>query len=238
MRVIVTLPNGHVPPEGEDREPQKRVVFGRRPTGTDLMKIAEDAQSQLDTNYELMLTAACITEFGGLQTPVPLGVLLALKRHDRRALLKGRNTYLEKSLGSRTVEALSDEGVRLAYGLQAGGQVYELVKFGNELTGLQEVEVEAKGFEGWRRVAALMALEIKQLAQPGEGGATFSGPFDLAMFEQADWLDLIAMGEARDRWINSFRVLDESVTVEDQEGGSGGRPVHGVDGAGDSGAPV
>lgn len=216
MRVIVTLPNGHVPPEGEDRAPQRRVVFGRRPTGADLMAISEDAQSQLDTNYELMLTAACITEFGNLPTPVPLGVLLALKRHDRRALLKGRNTYLAKTVGERAAEVLSDEQVKLAYGLKAGSQVYELVTFGNELTGLQEVEVEAKGYEGWRRVAALMALEIKQLSQPGEGGATLSGPYDLAMFEQADWLDLIALGEARDRWINSFRILDECVTVEDK----------------------
>ncbi len=216
MKVVVNLKDGHVPLEGEDRTPQKRIVISRRPTGADLFRINRDEQSQLNINFELMMTAACITEFGNLSLPVPLGVLLKLKAYDRQALSEGRNVFLAKTLGERITESLSDEKVRLAFGLTAGGQVYDIVEFGNVLTGFDELEVERQAEKGTHDLPLLLMREIKSLSKSGDedGAAGYSGPFDISMFEEADWLDMVALSEARQRWRNSFRNSC-SITVED-----------------------
>jgi hypothetical protein len=215
VRVIVNLPKGYAPAEGEDRTPLRRVVFGRRPTGADLARIGDDEQSQLDTNAALLLVAASVTEFGNLPLPLPLGVLLKLDGRDRAALSEGHARYLTATLGDRKTQQLSDTKVKLAFGLKVGDEVYDVAEFGNHLTGFQEAGLEARGLKGWRRLLGLIALELTGLSKSGVAGASHEGPFDDAMFDAADWFDCIVLQDARQRWQDSFRLPPDCITVED-----------------------
>lgn len=204
MSVTKELKFGYTTKDKDETVTHKRVTFGKRPTASDLIRITNDQQSNLGTQLSLMLARAAITEFGTLKLPVPLSVLLALNKTDRNILLEGYAEFLSASLGDRTSEALSDDTVRLAFGFEIDGAVYDVVTFGAQLTGYDESAFDRQKAAGYKRLCLQLGKEITRLAQ-SKGDLTLEGSLDIEAFTSLDGYDLDALSAAEDRWLDSFR---------------------------------
>jgi hypothetical protein len=217
---------------GHDGNVHRDVIIGRRVTGADLFKISDQAESEKATQQQLMLIQSAITGFGSIMMPVPLNVLLSLKSVDRRRLAKANNDHLRLTGENRQTEKLSDSRCRLAFGFNLGGQVYDVVEFGNLLDGY--AEMEADDLPGWRQACFLLGKQITRLSQ-SSGPATKEGPLSVEAFETLDATDIFALQGFNGEWLDSFR-LPEGDEIPKDAGSGGDLPPspHRPDGAGDS----
>lgn len=181
-----------------------RVTFGQRINGKRLFAIDEDPQSSITTQYQDLLLRAAITEFGSLKMPVALSVLLSLDSIDRDDLNNAFNRFSTENLGERQVDYLADNLLRLAFGYEANGLIYDLVEFGSRLTGMDEVEADRKKLTGIRRVCFLAGKQVIRLSQ-SDGQSALEGPIPLDYFERLDAVDIQAIRVASEVWRNSFR---------------------------------
>lgn len=209
-----------------------RVTFGRRIKGRDLFAIDENPQSGIPTQYNDLILREAITEFGTVKLPVPLDVLLGLDALDRDDLWAAFNRFLS---GEEKAEAdLPDENaVRLLIGYERNGLVYDVVRFGLRLRGMDEVAADARRLNGIKRGCFLVGRQIKELAQT-EGESVIEGPIELYVFEELDIVDITALRVAAEVWRQSFRRAGARV----QGNGSGPNNsaaggVHGLAGEGD-----
>jgi hypothetical protein len=218
-----------------------RVVFGKRLRGLDLMFIDEDPQSNIPTQYQLLIVREAITEFGSLpmtnkkgqRERVPLPILLALDADDIEALIAGHNEFAEKGLEGRAPDFISDGEVKLPIGFESNGLVYNRVRFGRRVTGYDLVEADKKDFSGLRRECFLIGREIASLSTD-DGAHTLDGPIEVQVFEQLDGADLVALRAASMIWRSSFRRGREGVqakSVAAQHAAAGG--TDGVERGGD-----
>jgi hypothetical protein len=192
------------------------VVFSHRLTGADLLRISDDEMSEKTTQFNLMMQQAAITKFGSLSMPVPMTVLLSLKSPDRQELNKAHNKFLKKTSQGHRSEVISDAKVRLGYGFQIDGATYDVVEFGNLLSGYDELEADE--MERWRRACFLQGKQISKLSQ-SNGQAVRLGPVELEHFDKLDGGDIFVLEAAATRFQDSFRRTRGKVS-SDNSGGS------------------
>jgi hypothetical protein len=207
-------------PDTQDGKRHLDVTIGRRLTGADLFRINEE-QGQGSTQFQLMVLQSVVTKFGELRMPVPMNVLLSLRRVDSRLLGKAYNDFLKESAGGGKAEKLGAGRYRLAGGFSKGDIIFDVVEFGNHLTGYDEVEADS--MEGSRQTCYLMGREIARLSQ-SSGPATLAGPLGIEMFEPLDAEDIFALQKFEVDWFDSFRPEEEKQAGEVAEGS--GVPGH------------
>jgi hypothetical protein len=209
--VEVELMGGHTDGRGKVH---KHVVFGRRITGRDLFAIDSDPQAELKTQYQLLLFRASIVEFGTMETrtkkgdwkPVALTALLALNTLDIDELQRGFNEYLTLGIAEEDVEEPQAglDYVRLLFGFDVNGVQYRRVQFGKHITGMDQVQAEKLGLQGYARVCYLAGKEIVKVSS--DDGAEMDGPVGMDMFEGLDMRDIMLLRTAREFWRQSFRI--------------------------------
>jgi hypothetical protein len=199
-----TLPFGY---ENRDlqnkKELHQRFVFGKRPTGSDLLQISRRRESQIATQSALMYVRAALIEFGSLGKP-PLSVLLSLNEVDRDVLLGEYDRFLQLSGGERVVQELSESAVKLPFGLEVDGVLYDVIEFGGLLTGYQQVELERTGASGLELNCLSLIKQIKSVRQ-SEGKQRLNRALTLEDFESMDGQDITSLLEANSQWVDSFR---------------------------------
>lgn len=190
----------------------RRVTFGKRLTGRDLLLIDSDPQSQLPTQYNDLIIRAAITEFGTLPCPVPLRVLLELDSIDRDDLLRAFNFFQAQGQAQFQAELISDNTVRLAYGIRRGEHVYRTLEFGKRVTGLDEIEADKMTLRGLARAGFLAGRQIVRLIE--DGGASDTGPVTLDDINTMDASDVSLLLLGAERWRQSFRRIGQGVQAE------------------------
>lgn len=199
---------------GGEPESIRDVVVSRRMTGADVFRIGDELEGQSQTQFQLMALQASITKFGDLVMPVPLNVLLSLKRADRR-LISGAYDEMVKEMGGKAKsEKLAERRYKLGRGFSHGGEFYDVVEFGNHLTGYDELEADE--MIGHRQVCFLIGKEIARLSQ-SNGPAQLSGPVAVEMFEELFAEELFDLERFESDWLNSFRPA-EGVQIQTGDG--------------------
>jgi hypothetical protein len=182
----------------------KSVTFGRRLLGRDLFALDTDPQATLSTQHGSLIWAKSIISFGALKMPIPLSVLLDLDSLDRDDVEDAYNKFQLESAEGREVERINDSTVRLAFGFEREGLVYDVAEFGHLLTGRDEVAADKEFFVGSKRRCFLVGRQIKQLRQ-SDGQATIDGPILLSWFEELDAADIVTLLGAGEIFRQSLR---------------------------------
>jgi hypothetical protein len=200
IKVTKTLPFGL--PGKDGGEPIRRVVFAKRPTAGDQIKIEDDVQAAFDIQKSLMYARTSIVEFGDKQRQPHLTELLSLKRPDRETIIEGYIEFLTASIGDRTQEKIDDDTLKLAFGLIEEGETYDLVTLcdkSSELTGYEELELERSAKGDFEQLCMLLGRDVAQLSS--ESGRVIEGPLGIEQIRKFDFFDLsfmrVAAGERR-----------------------------------------
>lgn len=195
LKRVVELPFGYQDKEDPTKK-HTRVVIGKRPIARDLF----DAPAGSDVQWDAVLQAGAITEFGEMRMPVPISVLLSLNSIDRGALQSEFYRFAAESLGDRESKVTAPGVAELAFGISVNGSVFHQVTFGNLLTGYDEIEIEKSTTPGWQRRVATLGAGIKSVAS-----GTEPGPLTLEQMGGVDFLDLMTLIDAEGQWLDSFR---------------------------------
>jgi hypothetical protein len=212
----------------------KHVVFGKRISAKALIALDTDPQGRIPTQYRDLVLSKSIIEFGALPMPVSLLTLLELDTVDRDDLREASNVFGALSLGDREIDIAADGSrVKLAWGFKIGDVRYDVVEFGNRLSGRDEVDADNKSLkQGISRACFLAGRAIKRISS-SDGTAAIDGPVELVHFNSEDFDadDLYAVVSASELWRQSFRFRGRNVSkVGDGANGSaagdeaGGRP--------------
>ena len=217
----------------------KHVVFGKRISAKVLIALDEDPQAQIPTQYRDLVLSKSIVEFGTLPMPVSLLVLLELDTVDRDDLREASNVFGALSLGDREIDIAPDGSrAKLLWGFKIGEVRYDVVEFGNRLTGRDEVEADKANLkQGVSRACFLAGRTIKRISS-SDGTAAIDGPVDLTHFNSEDFDadDLSAVLSASELWRQSFRFRGREVSkVGDGANGSAAGDENKLDGRADSG---
>jgi hypothetical protein len=215
----ITLSGGYTDKEGHIH---RDVTFGRRLQGKDLFAIDSDKQANIPAQYDSLLMRPAITKFGELSLPVTLQALLSLAKPDREDLSDAFNQFQLETAGDRTPEYVSNNVVHLAFGFILNDITYNVVTFGRQCTGFDEVAADKEGLEGLGHECFLIGREIASLSQT-DGSATVDGPIELQFFQEVDAADIANLRLASQLWRNSFRrpggkVQDRDGVVSDAAG--------------------
>lgn len=180
----------------EDKETpdviHRRVVFAKRPTGGDFIRSADESGGS-DIQFSLELAKSAITEFGGLEMPVPMTVLLSLNQIDREKLIAEYFSFLVSSEADEG-KIIENGKVELGVGIERSGKKIKNVEFGKLLTGYDEIEIEREARTEWQANGLRLA---KQLTVPEN--------VTLAEIESLDIDDFTLLRNAEEQWLNSFR---------------------------------
>lgn len=233
--INITLARGYTDADGKEH---REVTIGRRLTGRDMFALDDSPLAEIATQRHSLIVSKGITKFGSLSIPVSLKTLLSLTRTDREDLIGTYNRFALESAGERQPEFLPGNKVRLAFGFNIGGILYDMAEFGNEITGYDEVDGDKLGLTGLSHACFLIGREITRLSQ-SDGTAVLEGRVELESFEELDAADIANLQIAAALWRDSFRAPREKVQGRDGEGGAGAGDQDRLDGRADSeAAPV
>lgn len=182
----------------------RRVTFGCLLTGKQLFFIDDDPLSNIPTQAEDLILRAAIVEFGSLRMPVILPALLNLDSLDRDDLNEGYAEFTRINQDDAKPEFLSNNLMRLAIGYESNGLVYDMVEFGNRITGMDEVEADRLKLKGVRRACFLAGKQVTKLTQ-SDGQSELPGPIGLNIFESLYAVDLQALQVGGEIFRQSFR---------------------------------
>lgn len=197
----------------KDGEPVRRVVFSKRPTVADAIRISDSEQGSIEMQLLLMYAGAAITEFGDKKRSPHLVDLLKLKRVDRDIIVDGYMDFIKQSKIGRTSEKLDDDSLLLLVGLEIEGEVYDVVTFCDrvsQMDGYEEQELLRKVRKPNEQQFVLLGQDIARLSQR-EGELFIEGPLDLDKLKLFDAMDGNAMIEAVDERRLLFRGSGEVV---------------------------
>lgn len=203
----ITLDGGY---KDDNSTLHNHVTFGKRFDGATLFALDENPHAEVPTQFQLLTIAATITKFGALTMPVPLGVLLKLNINDIDELIKAHNQFMAEGVGERKVEFISDSEVKLAFGYEDNGIIYNRVKFGNRLIGYDRVAADLTGFAPLRREYFLIGRQMTSFTS-GDGQYKLDCPIGIEVFEKLDAEDFMTVRVAAVKWRQSFRRSVEAV---------------------------
>ncbi len=206
---VVELADGYT--DGQKRT-HKRVVFGRRVVGADFFKLDSDPQAQNPLQYEDLILWQAITEFGtlpvisqtGERLPAILTALLSLTADDHSLLVGAHNEFQQLTAEGHEAEFIADDKVKLGFGFDVGGIIYNLVEFGTRLTRMHQVEASKAKLRGSAEMCYLIGRRITKISVAG-GVAELAGPLPLQMFDSLDGADVMTLQTAGEIFDNSFR---------------------------------
>ena len=185
--------------------PHRRVVFGKRITCADLIRLDSDPQAQEPTQYQDAIVCLAITEWEPLRMPVALSIVLDLDSIDRDDLAAGYEDFQKNGVGDREAE-VSEKGAKLLFGFHIGDLDYTVVEFGRRLTGRDEVDADKRGLKpGVARMCFLVGRQISKISI-SDGSASVDGPIELEIFESLDGADVQLLRGAAELWRQSFRL--------------------------------
>jgi hypothetical protein len=221
----------HGLPVKDGGEPLRRVVFGKRLTAGDSIKIEDDPQSSSELQRQLMYARASIVEFGDKKRRPFLSELLTLKRADREIIVEGYVDFLDLSIGDRRQEKVDDDTIKLAFGLAEGGETFDLITLcdnSSQLSGYEELEIDRQVNGDFEHACVLIGRDVARLSQ-SDGGATIEGPLTIEQISRLDFFDLAFMRAAASERRLLFRHLREGVQADAGAGGSAAGPEVRVD---------
>jgi hypothetical protein len=211
--VKVELPIGYTDKQGFLH---RSVTIGQRVNGRMLFDIDSDPAASLQTQYNLLLLRATITEFGSLMKrksagrevflPVPLLVLISLNTVDLDILDEAQALFSARGMESRESKHVSESTLKLyfGYGDKASGAIYDMVEFGNQTTGRDLIEADRRKLSPMRRLCFLDGLLVSKIST-SDGALELPGPLGLEIFEHLDMADIFAIRSAAEVWRSSFR---------------------------------
>lgn len=173
------------------------------------MDLDNDPQAQNPTQYTELIKRKMIFAFGSLKMPVTLNALLSLDSIDREDLTNASDKFLALSRENRTSEFRDDHEVKLFFGFEIDGTFYDVVKFGNRITGKDEVAADALG-NGVARSCFLIGRQISRIST-GDGAASIDGAVDLQTFNSLDGEDMNLLRIGAEMWRISFRFKRKDV---------------------------
>lgn len=233
----IELGGGHAAPDPKTKKPvvHTQIVFGKRLTTRDLIDLDNNPQAQNPTQYNDLIRRRMITKFGALKMPVPLNVLLSLDALDRADLAAAADKFMAASRGDRQSEMRENGDVKLLFGFDLDGTIYDVAQFGALTTGRDEVEADALG-SGVARQCFLIGRQITRIAT-SDGAAAIDGAVEVEKFYALDAEDfnLLRIGAAL--WQTSFRLKRESVSGQRNGDGrvsAGAGDAHVGDGSAES----
>jgi hypothetical protein len=205
------------------RVTHRHVVFGKSVTAKRLLGLRLDPQATLQTQYQDLLLAESIVEFGTLKMPVALPVLLKLNTVDRDDLMAGRDAYRAKVIGDRKQE-FNKNGVTLLFGIKIGEIRYTIVEFGKDVTGYDEVAADRNFLTELLARKAFLAGRMITKISNAEGNS-IEGPieYETIASDDLDEDDLFVLVSASELWRQSFRIRRAAVS-KDKPAEAGGDP--------------
>jgi hypothetical protein len=184
----------------------RRVVFGKSVTAKRLLELRTDPQAAIQTQYQDLLLAETIVEFGTLPMPVPLTTLLSLNTIDRDDLREGRDAF-RKIVTADHKYKFSKDGVMLNFGIKVGEVRYTEIEFGNELNGYDEVEADKLGLtETLARKAFLAGRMVAKISTPEKNEIKGALDYEMINSDDLDEDDLFALVSASELWRQTFRL--------------------------------
>lgn len=217
----------------KDGNVHTKVTYGKRLTAGDLMLIEDDPQAYITTQHEELIRRRMITEFGSIKIPT-LPMLLSLDKVDRQDLDKAQDYFTQKSRGERTAEFMEDNKVKLFFGFNISDVIYDIVQFGNRLTGNDEVEADRLNIRGTRRTCFELGRQISRL-ESSEHTLVLEGKVDLKDFETLDMEDLGMLRVGGELATQSFRFRRKDVSDKrDGDDGVSAGKGNGLDAKGNS----
>jgi hypothetical protein len=156
-------------------------------------------------------------------------VLLNLDSIDREDLRAGQAEFEQLSQGEREASLLPGNRAKLAFGFKIGELTYDLVQFGNRVTGMDEVQADKKDLSGLQRLCYIIGRQISRIgvacsdckgAAPkscsccgaGFAGSEINGPIDLEVFDSLDAIDIWTLRGAAELWRQTFRLGRKTVS--------------------------
>lgn len=191
----------------------KKVTFGKRLTAKDLIDLENHPQAANPTQHQDLIRRQMITKFGTLIMPVTLNALLSLDSIDRDDLDSAADRFLVLSREDRTGGLRENHEVKLMFGFEIDGAFYDVVTFGNRITGKDEVEADSLGLAGLRRNCFLIGKQISRISTDG-GAAEIKGQIDLEKFDSLDSEDLSLLGIGAEVARQFFRVKRNQVSTK------------------------
>ncbi len=195
----IELPTGYT--DSKDTL-HKELVFGRRVTGGDLMRISESDMSTNTIGFQCAIFAAALKSFGTLNPAGFLGALLSLDGFERSEVIEAYDGFERESVEGRAEEQISDNTIRLRFGIVRDGVAYTDVTFGRRLIGWDSVNAERRYRSEARRNAYLVGKQVTKIAS-ADGAQVVEGPLEVSDFETMDAMDLVSLREASERWNES-----------------------------------
>lgn len=186
------------------------VTFGKRLNVEDLINIDTNPQAQNPTMYQDFIRRQMMTSFGTIKMPIWVDVLLSLDSIDREDLNLAADRFLALSREERTGEFRENHEVKLMFGFDIDGAIYDVVQFGNRITGKDEVEADAVG-NGVARLCFLIGRQISRIST-NDGLSSIEGRVDLKSFNSVDSEDLNLLRVGVEIARQSFRFKGENVS--------------------------
>lgn len=199
----------------------KEVTFGYRMNGLDVMNLDTDPQAKNPTQYNDLVRRKMITKFGTTAMPVPLTALLSLDSIDRDDLTTAAEKFLIGSRGERNSEFKSFDKVKLAFGFVIDGTEYDVISFGNRISGKDFVEADIFG-NGIAQTCFLIGKQISRIST-SDGTASIDGQVSLDQFNTLDAESISILRAGAELFRQSFRFKRE--TLSNERNGDGSIPV-------------
>ena len=176
------------PDKNEENVIHKKVTFSRRPTAREYLEASASGEDS-NTRYRMAMVAAAMSAFGSLK-PVPPSALFELNRIDRELLF---SEFMSFAAGAEHKPEQRKTGeVKLAFGIERSGVRYDIVKFGQLLTGHDEVKIEESAETTAEETALKLAMEVVEITTC-DGAKHSAGALTREEVEAMDFADFIAL---------------------------------------------
>lgn len=158
--------------------------------------------NQSPTTLTAYLLSHAITKFGKLEIPVSTNILLELYKTDLEDLVAIFNSFTEQN---GTPILIDEKTVKLVFGLEKDGTIYDLAEFGKLTTGKDVVEAEMKELSGNREAVFLAGKEIVRLKQ-SNGDLVLEGELNLETIGELYLIDALGIVEQSKIW-NQYQYI-------------------------------
>lgn len=221
QRVKLELETGFTDAKGVAH---RRLVFGKRLTGADVVRADKSYGRVSQTGFEAQACAAALVEFGTLAPGEMPHALLSLDVIERAEVEAAYDRFLARSAPESPPEHISDDTVRLAFGVTRDGVTYTDVTFGRHLTGWDEVHADELHLSPVERNYYLLGRQVVRLAR---GETDVESELTLADFAAMDADDIAALKDADERWFEGVLAAHLNKRAADgddgeDDGGDGG----------------
>src|SRR5947209_9308502 len=161
----------------------KEIIFGHRINGYDLINVDKISDYMGRSFAKPLYLTAAITKFGELPQSKFLDALLSLDDLEFEQVTSAFDDFL--NLQGVKPEPLNESSIKLAFGVEVAGVVYDTVTFGNPLLGWDLIKADKLKVSDVERAYYLVGLQVSKLAT-SDAQREASGPLSLESFYTMD----------------------------------------------------